>query len=117
MVYLLKYDSAHRTLKADVSHDGKNLLVNNHTIKVFGEMDPKLINWSESGVETVLECTGKFLTEEKTKAHLSHGVKKVIISAPAKDDTPMFVFGVNHKNYKGQSIISNASCTTNCVAT
>lgn len=117
LAYLLKYDSAQGTFNAEVTHNNKDLIVNGKTIKVFTESDPEKIKWSQAGVDTILECTGKFLTAQQNQAHFNEGVKKLIMSAPAKDDTPMFVYGVNHNDYNGQKIISNASCTTNCVAT
>lgn len=117
MVYLLKYDSAHgRIHDSEVTHNGKDLLVNNQPIKVYQELDPSKINWRDSGATTILECTGKFLTEDKVKVHLNNGAEKVVMSAPSKDHTKMFVYGVNHNEYKGQKIVSNASCTTNCLA-
>ncbi|MBQ9494382.1 MAG: type I glyceraldehyde-3-phosphate dehydrogenase [Treponema sp.] len=116
IAYLLKYDSAHDRFVGDVSFDDKNLIVNGNKIRVFAEKDPANIKWSECGADVVVESTGFFLTKESCEAHIKAGAKKVIMSAPSKDDTPMFVFGVNDNTYTGQTIISNASCTTNCLA-
>ena len=110
MAYMLRYDTMHGQLK-----DG-NLVVNGHSIRVTAEKDPANLKWDEVGAEYVVESTGLFLTKEKAEAHLKAGAKRVVMSAPSKDDTPMFVMGVNHTTYAGQSIISNASCTTNCLA-
>lgn len=114
--YLLRYDSTHDRFVGDVSYDDKNLIVNGKKVRVFAEKDPANIKWGECGVDVVVESTGFFLTKELCEAHIKGGAKKVIMSAPSKDDTPMFVFGVNDKTYAGQTIISNASCTTNCLA-
>ena len=116
IAYFLKYDSAHDRFVGDVSFDDKNLIVNGNKIRVFAEKDPANIKWSECGADVVVESTGFFLTKESCEAHIKAGAKKVIMSAPSKDDTPMFVFGVNDNTYTGQTIISNASCTTNCLA-
>jgi glyceraldehyde 3-phosphate dehydrogenase len=118
MVYMLMHDSIHGKFTGEVSVDKGNnyLLVNGHKIKVFAEKDPSKINWSSSGAEYILECTGQFTATEKASSHLNGGAKKVIISAPSQD-APMFVMGVNNDKYtKDLNIISNASCTTNCVA-
>ncbi len=111
MAYMLRYDSVH----GQFMKDGK-LVVNGHAIRVTAEKDPAALRWNEVGADYVVESTGLFLTKEKAEAHLQAGAKYVIMSAPSKDDTPMFVLGVNHKSYKGETIISNASCTTNCLA-
>src|SRR5512146_3483827 len=116
LAYMLKYDSVHGRFKADVDVSGSDLLVNGKKIRLTQERDPANLNWSEVGADVVIESTGLFLTKETAGKHLAAGAKKVIMSAPSKDDTPMFVFGVNDKTYKGQAIISNASCTTNCLA-
>ena len=116
LAYMLKYDSVHGRFKGDISVSGNTLIVNGQKIRLTAERDPSALKWAEIGADTVLEATGLFLTHETAAKHLAAGAKKVILSAPSKDDTPMFVFGVNHKTYAGQDIISNASCTTNCLA-
>ena len=116
LAYMLKYDSVHGIFNHDIKVDGNILIVDGKKIKVFCEKDPVNITWGELGADVVVESTGFFLTEELASAHLKAGAKKVIMSAPSKDATPMFVYGVNHKTYAGQAIISNASCTTNCLA-
>ena len=116
LAYMLKYDSVHGKFDGDVKVEDGNLVVNGKKIRVTAEMDPANLKWNEVGAEVVVESTGFFLTEELASAHLKAGAKKVIMSAPSKDATPMFVYGVNHKTYAGQAIISNASCTTNCLA-
>jgi len=116
LAYMLKYDSVHGRFKGEVSVEGNNLVVNGKKIRLTAEKDPANLKWSEVGAEVIIESTGFFLTNETCQAHINAGAKKVIMSAPAKDDTPMFVYGVNHKTYKGEAIISNASCTTNCLA-
>lgn len=116
MVYQLKYDSVHGRFDGELRHEGGNLIVNGKKIKVLSEKETKNIQWGQSGSDVVLECSGVNLTLEKSKPHLENGAKKVIFSAPPKDDTPMFVMGVNEKEYKGENIISSASCTTNCLA-
>ncbi len=116
LAYLLKYDSVHGQFKGDVSVDGSFLVVNGKKIRLTAERDPANLKWNEVGAEVVVESTGFFLTDETARKHIEAGAKKVIMSAPSKDATPMFVYGVNHKEYKGQDIISNASCTTNCLA-
>jgi glyceraldehyde 3-phosphate dehydrogenase len=116
LAYMLKYDSVHGKFSGDVKAEGNYLVVDGKKIQVFAEKDPANITWGELGVDVVVESTGFFLTEELASAHLKAGAKKVIMSAPSKDATPMFVYGVNDKTYAGQKIISNASCTTNCLA-
>ena len=116
LAYMLKYDSVHGKFCGEVKAEGNYLVVDGKKIQVFAEKDPANITWGELGVDVVVESTGFFLTEELASAHLKAGAKKVIMSAPSKDATPMFVYGVNHKTYAGQAIISNASCTTNCLA-
>ena len=116
LAYMLKYDSVHGQFSGDVKAEGNYLVVDGKKIQVFAEKDPANITWGELGVDVVVESTGFFLTEELASAHLKAGAKKVIMSAPSKDATPMFVYGVNDKTYAGQKIISNASCTTNCLA-
>jgi len=114
--YMLKYDSVHGRFKGDVSVEGSTLVVNGRRIRLTACKDPADLKWNEVGADIVVESTGLFLTKETAEKHLAAGAKKVILSAPSKDDTPMFVFGVNHDGYAGQPIISNASCTTNCLA-
>ncbi|MDQ6994440.1 MAG: type I glyceraldehyde-3-phosphate dehydrogenase [Mariprofundaceae bacterium] len=114
--YMLKYDSVHGRFAADVSTDGNNLIVDGKKIRVTAERNPADLKWDEVGVDVVLECTGFFLTEETCQAHIAAGAKKVLQSAPSKDATPMFVYGVNHEEYAGQAIVSAASCTTNALA-
>ena len=116
MAYMLKYDTMHGQFDGSVEIKNGNLVVNVNDIRVTAEKDPANLRWNEVGAEYVVESTGLFLTKEKAEAHLKAGAKRVVMSAPSKDDTPMFVYGVNHKTYAGQSIISNASCTTNCLA-
>jgi len=114
--YMLKYDSTHGQFKGDIKVEGKNLVVNGQTVRFYSEKDPANIPWSETGAYYVVESTGVFTTTEKAKAHLKGGAKKVVISAPSAD-APMFVMGVNEKTYKSDiEVISNASCTTNCLA-
>lgn len=116
MAYMLKYDSVHGAYPAEVLGDGENLIVNGKKIPVFNKMDPHSLPWKELDVDVVLECSGKFTTSEKARAHLEAGAKKVIISAPSSD-APMFVMGVNQQTYRSDmDIVSNASCTTNCLA-
>ncbi len=116
MAYMLRYDSVHGKFDGTVEvRDGK-LVVNGNAIRVTAEKDPAALRWNEVGAEYVVESTGLFLTKEKAEAHIAAGAKYVIMSAPSKDDTPMFVLGVNNKSYNGEKIISNASCTTNCLA-
>ncbi len=116
LAYMLQYDSVHGRFKGEVSVDGSTLVVNGKRIRLTALKDPAELNWGAIGAELVVESTGIFLTKEGAQKHINAGAKKVIMSAPSKDDTPMFVFGVNHKTYKGEAIISNASCTTNCLA-
>jgi len=116
LAYMLKYDSVHGRFKGDVSVDGNNLIVNGKKIRLTAVKDPAELKWGEVGADIIIESTGLFLTKEAGEKHLAAGAKKVIFSAPSKDDTPMFVYGVNDKTYAGQAIISNASCTTNCLA-
>lgn len=116
LAYMLKYDSVHGRFKGDVAVDGSTLIVNGKKIRLTALKDPAELKWGEVGADIVVESTGLFLTKETCQKHLAAGAKKVIQSAPSKDDTPMFVFGVNDGTYKGEAIISNASCTTNCLA-
>jgi glyceraldehyde 3-phosphate dehydrogenase len=116
LAYMLQYDSVHGRFKGDVSVDGNTLIVNGKKIRLTQEKDPTNLKWNEIGADIVIESTGIFLDKAGGEKHLAAGAKKVIFSAPSKDDTPMFVFGVNDKTYAGQAIISNASCTTNCLA-
>ena len=116
LAYMLRYDSVHGRFKGDISYEGNTLIVNGKRIRLTAERDPAQLKWGEVGADVVVESTGLFLTKESCEKHLAAGAKKVIMSAPCKDDTPMFVFGVNDKTYSGQTIISNASCTTNCLA-
>ena len=116
LAYMLKHDSVHGRFNHDIKGEGNFMVVDGKKIQVFAEKDPANITWGELGVDVVIESTGFFLTEELASAHLKAGAKKVIMSAPSKDATPMFVYGVNDKTYAGQKIISNASCTTNCLA-
>jgi len=116
LAYMLKYDSVHGKFEGEVSVDGNTLIVNGKRIRLTAVKDPAELKWGEVGADIVVESTGLFLTKETGEKHLAAGAKKVVMSAPSKDDTPMFVYGVNHKTYAGQAIISNASCTTNCLA-
>ena len=116
LAYMLKFDSVHGRFKGDVSTEGNNLVVNGRTIRLSAVKDPSTLQWDAVGADVVVESTGLFLDKASAEAHLKAGAKKVIMSAPSKDDTPMFVYGVNHGSYAGQTIISNASCTTNCLA-
>jgi glyceraldehyde 3-phosphate dehydrogenase len=116
LAYMLKYDSVHGRFQGEVQVDGSTLVVNGKRIRLTAEKDPANLKWDEVGAEIVVESTGLFLDKATAEAHLKAGAKKVILSAPSKDDTPMFVFGVNDKSYAGEAIISNASCTTNCLA-
>ena len=116
LAYMLKYDSVHGQFKGDVSVDGNFLVVNGNKIRLTSEKDPANLKWNEVGAEVIVESTGFFLDDATARKHIEAGAKKVIMSAPSKDSTPMFVYGVNDKEYKGQDIISNASCTTNCLA-
>ena len=116
LAYMLKYDSVHGKFKGEVRVEGSNLIVNGKTIRLTAVKDPAELKWGEVGADVVVESTGLFLTKETAQKHIDAGAKKVIMSAPSKDDTPMFVYGVNDATYAGQTIISNASCTTNCLA-
>ncbi len=116
LAYMLQYDSVHGRFKGTIAVDGNTLIVNGKKIRLTQERDPAALKWNEVGADIVLEATGLFLDKASGEKHLAAGAKKVIFSAPSKDDTPMFVFGVNDKTYKGEAIISNASCTTNCLA-
>ncbi len=116
LAYMLSYDSVHGRFKGEVSVDGSTLIVNGKRIRLTQERDPAALKWDAVGADIVVEATGLFLTKETAGKHLAAGAKKVVMSAPSKDDTPMFVFGVNDKSYKGETVISNASCTTNCLA-
>jgi glyceraldehyde 3-phosphate dehydrogenase len=116
LAYMLQYDSVHGRFKGEVSVDGNTLVVNGKKIRLTQERDPANLKWNEVGADVVIESTGLFLDKVTAQKHLDAGAKKVILSAPSKDDTPMFVFGVNHETYAGQAIVSNASCTTNCLA-
>lgn len=116
LAYMLQYDSVHGRFKGTIAVEGTTLIVNGKKIRLTAVKDPAELKWNEIGADVVIECTGLFLTQETCQKHLAAGAKKVIQSAPSKDDTPMFVFGVNDKTYAGQAIISNASCTTNCLA-
>ncbi len=116
LAYMLKYDSVHGRFDGDVSVENGSLVVNGKAIRITAERNPADLKWDEVDVDVVLECTGFFLTEETCQAHLDAGAKKVVQSAPSKDHTPMFVYGVNHEEYAGQAIVSAASCTTNGLA-
>ena len=116
LAYMLQYDSVHGRLKGTVAVDGTTLIVNGKRIRLTAVKDPAELKWNEVGADVVIESTGLFLSKDTAEKHLAAGARKVILSAPSKDDTPMFVFGVNDKTYAGQAIISNASCTTNCLA-
>jgi len=116
LAYMLKYDSVHGRFNGDVAVEGNFLVVNGKKIRLTAEKDPANLNWNEVGAEVIVESTGFFLDDASARKHIEAGAKKVILSAPSKDDTPMFVYGVNSDKYAGQDIISNASCTTNCLA-
>lgn len=116
LAYMLKYDSVHGRFKGDISVDGTTLIVNGKNIRLTAERDPAELKWGDLNVDVVVESTGLFLTKETAQKHIDAGARKVIMSAPSKDDTPMFVYGVNDDKYAGEDIISNASCTTNCLA-
>ena len=116
LAYMLKYDSVHGRFKGEIAVDGNTLIVDGKRIRLTAVKDPFDLKWNEVGADVVIESTGLFLTHDTADKHVAAGAKKVIMSAPSKDDTPMFVFGVNDKTYAGQAIISNASCTTNCLA-
>jgi glyceraldehyde 3-phosphate dehydrogenase len=116
LAYMLQYDSVHGRFKGDIAIEGGALVVNGKKIRLTQERDPANLKWKDVGAEVVIESTGLFLDKATAQKHLDAGAKKVILSAPSKDDTPMFVYGVNDKTYAGEAIISNASCTTNCLA-
>lgn len=116
LAYMLQYDSVHGRFRGEVSVEGNTLVVNGKKIRLTQERDPANLKWNEVGADIVIESTGLFLDKASADKHLAAGAKKVLLSAPSKDDTPMFVFGVNDKEYAGQTVISNASCTTNCLA-
>ena len=116
LAYMLKYDSVHGIFKHEIAVEGSSLIVDGKKIRLTAEMDPANLKWNEVGADVVVESTGLFLEDAKARKHIEAGAKKVIMSAPSKDSTPMFVYGVNHTTYAGQDIISNASCTTNCLA-
>ena len=116
LAYMLEFDSVHGRFKGDIAVDGNMLVVNGRKIRLTAARDPAELKWNEVGADIVVESTGLFLTKETAQKHITAGARKVIMSAPSKDDTPMFVYGVNDATYAGQAIISNASCTTNCLA-
>ena len=116
LAYMLRYDSVHGNFKGDIAVDGNTLIVNGKKIRLTAEKDPANLKWNEVGAEIVIESTGFFLTKDTCQKHIDAGAKKVVQSAPSKDDTPMFVYGVNHTKYAGETIVSAASCTTNCLA-
>jgi len=116
LAYMLKYDSVHGRFNGDIKVEGGNMVVNGKKIRLTAEKDPANLKWGDVGADIVIDCTGFFLTTESCQAHIKAGAKKVVQSAPSKDETPMFVYGVNHKTYAGQAIVSAASCTTNCLA-
>ena len=116
LAYMLKYDSVHGNFGGDIAVEGNTMIVNGKNIRLTAERDPANLKWDEVGADLVIECTGFFLTEETCQKHIDAGAKKVVQSAPSKDATPMFVYGVNHNTYAGQAIVSAASCTTNCLA-
>jgi len=116
LAYMLKYDSVHGNFPGDIAVEGNSMIVSGKRIRLTAETDPANLKWNEVGADIILECTGFFLTEESCQKHITAGAKKVVQSAPSKDATPMFVYGVNHNRYAGQAIVSAASCTTNCLA-
>ncbi len=116
LAYMLKYDSVHGNFNGEIGVEGSHMIVNGKQIRLTAERDPANLKWGEIGADLVIECTGFFLTEETCQKHIDAGAKKVVQSAPSKDATPMFVYGVNHDTYAGQAIVSAASCTTNCLA-
>jgi len=116
LAYMLKYDSVHGNFKGDIAVDGSTMIANGKKIRLTAERDPASLKWGDVGADLVIESTGLFLTGETCQKHIDAGAKKVVQSAPSKDTTPMFVYGVNHKVYNGEAIISAASCTTNCLA-
>ena len=115
LAHLLKYDSNYGVWDHEVGYDDDVIIIDKHKVHSYAEKDPAELPWGELGIDVVIECTGKFLTTEDAKAHIQAGAKKVILSAPPKDDTPMYVMGVNADKYAGEDIVSNASCTTNCI--
>ena len=116
LAYMLKYDSVHGRFGKEIGLEGDNFVINGKKIRLSAERDPSDLKWGDIGADIVIDCTGFFLTEESCQKHIDAGAKKVVQSAPCKDNTPMFVYGVNHKNYNNESIVSAASCTTNCLA-
>ncbi|MBT3196608.1 MAG: aldehyde dehydrogenase, partial [Gammaproteobacteria bacterium] len=116
LAYMLKYDSVHGRFGGEVSSDEGNLIIDGRKIRLTAERDPADLKWGDIGADLVIDSTGFFLTEESCQKHIDAGAKKVVQSAPSKDGTPMFVYGVNHESYAGQAIVSAASCTTNCLA-
>ncbi|MBO1520671.1 type I glyceraldehyde-3-phosphate dehydrogenase [Oceanisphaera pacifica] len=116
MAYMLRYDSTHGRFQGDVQVEGQQLIVNGKPIRVTAERDPAKLNWGEVNADVVAEATGLFMTDEKARLHIQAGAKKVVLTGPSKDATPMFVMGVNQEKYAGEDIVSNASCTTNCLA-
>ncbi|MDR1878459.1 MAG: type I glyceraldehyde-3-phosphate dehydrogenase [Bacteroidales bacterium] len=116
MAYMLRYDSVHGRYQGEIEIRGNSLIVDGKHIRLTSEKDPANLQWNKVNADWIVESTGLFLTKEQAEAHLQSGAKRVVMSAPSKDDTPMFVMGVNHKDYQGQAIVSNASCTTNCLA-
>jgi len=116
LAYMLKYDSVHGAFKGDIAVEGSTLIVNGKKIRLTAEKNPADLKWNEVGAEIIVESTGLFLDDATARKHIEAGAKKVILSAPSKDATPMFVYGVNSNKYAGEEIISNASCTTNCLA-
>ena len=116
LAYMLRYDSTHGRFQGEVAVENGQLVVNGRPIRITAERDPNNLKWGDVGAEYVLESTGFFLTDESARAHINAGARRVVMSAPSKDDTPIFVMGVNHSTYAGQDIVSNASCTTNCLA-
>jgi len=116
LAYMLKYDSVHGRFNGDIKVEGSKLIVNGKKIRLTAEKEPTALKWNEVGVDIVIESTGLFLTKEDGEKHIAAGAKKVLFSAPSKDDTPMFVYGVNHEKYADEAIVSGASCTTNCLA-
>jgi glyceraldehyde 3-phosphate dehydrogenase len=116
LAYMLKYDSVHGRFNGTIAVEDGNMVVNGKKIRLTAERDPANLKWNEVGADLVIDCTGFFLTKESCEAHIKAGAKKVVQSAPSKDDTPMFVYGVNHDKYAGEAIVSAASCTTNCLA-
>jgi len=116
LAYMLKYDSVHGRFGGDVAVDGSNFVIDGKKVRLTAERDPADLKWGDIGADMVIDCTGFFLTEEGCQKHIDAGAKKVVMSAPSKDGTPMFVHGVNHNTYAGQAIVSAASCTTNCLA-